>query len=549
MKLLRRFCLLLLLLAALCCVAAAADLSADDLNQLYEIMWEQYLAQNESFSVEYTGNASDLRDSDGNLRSCAALTREMAASLPCYNGTGPDIQMMNLNTGLILHSGNTLKFRVSYLLDHEKLDFMEKKAEEIAASLGVHGQSDFRKVKAVHEYMTSNFLYDQTLTKYTDYDGVTTGSMVCQGYSLLTYRLLWELGIPCRIITGVSRNEPHGWNLVCVGGQWYSMDTTWDSKTETADGTWQYFLHAPMDFPEHDTAEPFLTEAFRAEHPFADEAYRLPMVTILVEDELFGSLIIRNGRSLRLTTQVDPPTDKPVVWESSDPAVVSIDANGNIESLRPGDVTITASILGDDRYIAGTFPVSAVDTDSCSPWAHEELNSYYMRTLYPAEMCSNYGGAVTREEFAQLVYLLISKYATMGGSFVIPAFEDIEQSPYWMAIAFTSARHIFQGTGETTFSPTALITREQAAKALCAVMEYMGIELPRLQQATFTDRAAISPWAAEYVQLAADAEIFRGDASGAFNPREPLTREQAAVLLERIVVQYIEPNLPAEEAA
>ncbi len=549
MKLLRRICLLLLLLAALCCAAAAADHTAEDLTQLYEIMLSEYEARTEEFSVEYTGNGNDLLDEEGMLRSCAALTREMAATLPCYNGKGPDIHMMNLESAVLARQGSTLTFFVEYLLDQEQHAFMEKKAAEIVDSLGVRGKSDYRKVKAVYEYMTTHFLYDQTLSQFTDYEGVTTGTMVCQGYALLTYRLLWELNIPCRIITGFSMGQPHGWNLVRVNGKWYSMDTTWDSRTESAAGTWNYFLHAPAVFVSHDAAEPFLSQTFREEHPFASDDYRLPTVTILVDDELFGSLIIRNGRSIRLTTQVEPATERDILWESSDPSVVSIDRDGNIESLRPGSVTITARVAGDDRYVAGTFPVSAVDTDSCSAWAHEELNSYYMRTLYPAEFCSNYGEPITREEFAQLIYLLLGEYHYTGGSFLLPDLQDIAESPYWLAIAYTVARQIFEGTGETAFSPTAPLTREQAAKALCAAMEHMGIELPRLQQASFTDHAAISPWAAEYVQLAADAGLFLGDGSGAFNPREPLTREQAAVLLERIVVQYIEPNLPAEEAA
>lgn len=549
MKLLRRFCVLLLLSAAFCCFAAAADHSADNLHQLYEIMLENYKAQKEAFSVEYTGDLDDLRDENGELRSCAALTREMSAALPGHGSNGPDIHMMNLNSAILIRKDTTLHFRISYLLDREKLDLMEKKASEIADSLGVRGKSDYRKVKAVQEYMTSHFLYDYSLKNFTDYDGVTTGTMVCQGYALLTYRLLWELDIPCRIITGVSQGEAHGWNLVRVAGKWYCMDTTWDSKTETEDAARRYFLHAPDGFSGHEPAAPFVTEAFRREHPFADRAYRLPTVTVLVEDEEFGSLIIRNGRTIRLTTRVDPSADVDIIWESSDPSVVSIDSRGYLESLRPGSVTITARVQGDDRYFDGVFPVTAVETDSCSPWAHEALNSYYLRTLYPAEFCANYTEPITREEFAQLVFLLLSEYYSTSGSFVLPDMEDIDESPYWLAIAYTLGRRIFQGTGETTFSPTAPITREQAAKVICAVMDFMELGQPELSPVTFRDLDTVSPWAAEFVQRVANAELFLGDASGAFCPQAPLTREQAAVLLERLVVQYIEPQLAQDPAA
>lgn len=548
MKLLKRLGFLLILIAALCCVATAVDYTADDLDSLYAILWENYRAQNEAFSVEYTGSVDDLMDSQGRVYSCAALTRMMNAAIPCTNGRGPDIQMMNLNSGVCLLSDRTLKFSVTYLLDHEKLAFMEDKAAEIAASLGVSNASDYRKVKAVYEYMTTNFLYDTTLSKFTDYDGVTSGTMVCQGYALLTYRLLWELDIPCRIITGTSMGQPHGWNLVRVNGRWYAMDTTWDSKTEKQGMSWNYFLHTPEYFADHSAAEPFAAEAFRLAHPFAESDYPVPTVSILVDGEMFGSLIIRNGRTIRLTAAVEPEIDAFLLWTSSDPDVVSIDQDGNLQSLKPGAVTITASVAGDDRYIPGTFPVTAVDTSTCSDWAYDELNSYYMRTLYPAEFCSDYQSPITRAEFAHLIYLMLGKYWPTSGSFVVPPFEDIEDSPYWLGIIYTSCRRIFAGTGETTFSPNASLTREQAAKVLCLVLEHMQIELPEADPVSFTDAADISLWANEFVQSATAAGLFRGDANGAFHPREAVTREQAAVLLERLVVEYVEPLLASEAA-
>ena len=549
MKLFARLGLLLLLVAALCCAVSAADHTADDLQELYNIMWENYKLQDESFTVEYTGNLKDLHDENGELYSCAALTRQMAAAIPNTAGNGADIQMMNLRSGLCFLNESELRFAVTYLLDHEKLAFMDRKAEEIAAGLGVAGKGDYQKVKAVQEYMTTHFYYDATTSKYTDYDGVTTGTMVCQGYALLTYRLLWKLNIPCRILAGSSFQQPHGWNLVRVNGRWYSMDTTWDSRTETEGMRWDYFLHDPLNFESHTTDPAFLSQAFLEEYPPAGENYRLLRVKILVNDEAFGALILRNGKSTRLTTAIDPATDREIIWTSSDPSVITVAPDGTLQSLRPGAVTITATVAGDDRYIPGTFPVTGVDTASCSEWAYEELNSYYLRSLYPAEMCGEYTSAITREEFANLVYLLLSKYYTTGGMFNLPEFEDIEQSPYWMGIIYTVARRIFEGTGPNTFSPTDPLTREQAAKVLCALMDHMGIELPALAEPSFADAASVSSWAEEYVRRAAAAGLFVGDAAGNFNPRQPLTREQTAVLLERIVVQYVEPLMAAPEAA
>ena len=55
-------------------------------------------------------------------------------------------------------------------------------------------------------------------------------------------RLLTEMGVGCRIITGEGMNgekaEFHAWNIVKLGGVYYNIDVTWDDTKMTSD----YFL-------------------------------------------------------------------------------------------------------------------------------------------------------------------------------------------------------------------------------------------------------------------------------------------------------------------
>ena len=55
--------------------------------------------------------------------------------------------------------------------------------------------------------------------------------MVCQGYATLTYKMLTELGVDCRYISGTSNEELHAWNIVRIGRCFgTTLDNTWDAS-------------------------------------------------------------------------------------------------------------------------------------------------------------------------------------------------------------------------------------------------------------------------------------------------------------------------------
>ena len=65
------------------------------------------------------------------------------------------------------------------------------------------------------------------------------------------------------------------------------------------------------------------------------------------------TLSLTEGESSKLTATVNPSnaTNKNVTWQSSNSNIVSVDANGNIKALKPGNATITV-ITNDGNYKA-----------------------------------------------------------------------------------------------------------------------------------------------------------------------------------------------------
>lgn len=127
-------------------------------------------------------------------------------------------------------TSGTATYEVVYLETKAQSDYVTAQARKIVAKLVKPGMSDFQKEKLLHDYIATYVSYDDSLRKYTAYEALKTGEAVCQGYALLTYRLMDEAGIPVRIVSGSVSTGLHAWNKVKLGGQWYNVDTTWDSQ-------------------------------------------------------------------------------------------------------------------------------------------------------------------------------------------------------------------------------------------------------------------------------------------------------------------------------
>ena len=107
------------------------------------------------------------------------------------------------------------------------------------------------------------------------------------------------------------------------------------------------------------------------------------------------------------------------------------------------------------------------------------------------------------------------------------SFTDVP-SGHWAsgAVAFATAHELFQGTGETTFSPAMPMTRGM----LVTVLHRME-GAPTGGTANFDDVAA-DAWYADAVAWAAGNGIVNGTGSG-FEPEADITRETLAVILYR----------------
>lgn len=166
-------------------------------------------------------------------------------------------------------------------------EYVDKKVKEIIQSLDMNGDSDYTKVKKIHDYVVTHYDYDQSLNNYTVFKAMTENKMICQGYMLLTYKLLIEAGVEAKCIDGIgttsSGTQTHGWNLVKLGEYWYNLDTTWDDPVIYPEDEWEdmdlpiqynYFLKGSISFDvDHERSAEYLTTEFRETYPVASEDF------------------------------------------------------------------------------------------------------------------------------------------------------------------------------------------------------------------------------------------------------------------------------------
>ena len=207
----------------------------------------------------------------------ADQAKELYFQIAGHNGNPKEGDYIEHNTSGKYIGGEWVKINnVNYYCVEYEFDFFTTAAQErevdeavsaLWSELDLDGCSDYEKIMRVCDYLTPIIEYDQDqkMISHSAYAAIVKHSAVCQGYALLFYRLMLELGIDCRYVRGeVSTDEgmeSHAWNIVKVGDVYYNVDLTWDSGFAKR-GRYRCMLRNEEEFTNHNRDEAYLTEDF-----------------------------------------------------------------------------------------------------------------------------------------------------------------------------------------------------------------------------------------------------------------------------------------------
>lgn len=236
-----------------------------------QALYENLNARNTSFSIIYDGSYESVYNGDFDAMMQKAFDLHQGGSSDDFDYLQYNIATYQFNVPAI-SDRSEFQFNITY---REPLDWLQQVNQDAAAVLpSLRGNTDYDTVRNVHDYVVNRITYDNSLTRYTAYQGIVEQSTVCQGYALLTYKLLTDLGIPCRYIRGYA-GESHAWNIVKLGSQWYFLDTTWDDPVSSEPMLrYDYFLVGSDRFcRDHTLDKKFLTPEFTSAYPISQTDY------------------------------------------------------------------------------------------------------------------------------------------------------------------------------------------------------------------------------------------------------------------------------------
>ena len=135
------------------------------------------------------------------------------------------------------NNGECLEIVLSFNRTAKDIDASSSSFDQGANNIGnaAHG-SEYEQEKAIHDTILDGFSYSKSAEmNQSAYCGFVNNSTVCAGYARCFQYIMQNLGIPCYYCRGVA-GEPHAWNIIKLGGDYYNVDATWDDS----DQTWQY---------------------------------------------------------------------------------------------------------------------------------------------------------------------------------------------------------------------------------------------------------------------------------------------------------------------
>jgi hypothetical protein len=261
-----------LITATATCNVFGADFSASNYYELENILLEQMSKYNHEFEIKYTGSLDNIED-------------VLKKSLSKDTYINSNVKSIGWEITGTTKTSN-IDVNVDYVITSAKRAAADNQIKIILDEIIKPNMNEHEKVKAVHDYIILNGKYDTSMQLYSDYDLLTQGTSVCNGYALLTYNMLSKLNIPVELVTGTGNNQLHIWNMVKLGDHWFHLDTTWDDPLPDSNMvSYNYYMLTEKQITKDHTIDENL-ELPNAVKSYYDYLKELSYDKLLMETEL-----------------------------------------------------------------------------------------------------------------------------------------------------------------------------------------------------------------------------------------------------------------------
>ncbi len=252
-------------------------------------------------------------------------------------------------------------------------------------------------------------------------------------------------------------------------------------------------------------------------------------------------LFVRVGDApVQLSVVTDPkrPINRRYTWTSSDPSVVSVDEKGLVTIRGEGTavITVTTTNRRTDSITVVVSPLLPI-----TPGNDPIFNFNYTGAW--AELDEDYAfrphETMTRGQVVQLLDLFLNPEHDLSGGKEIAYVDVTGREKYYGALCRLTKVGAVVGVPGTAFAGERLATRAEFVTILARMLELNVSDTVGMAHA-FADSGEDATWAYAYIDAMAKAGIIRGTGGDCFAPNRPITREEAAAIMARLVVSRMD---------
>ncbi len=223
------------------------------------------------------------------------------------------------------------------------------------------------------------------------------------------------------------------------------------------------------------------------------------------------------------------------------PKTIPANEGGNIGGTVPAEEPVRVPVPAPAPEVTPPIPVTPEGLEETEDafWDIEDTFSRdAIQYLYDKGLVKGVGAgsfkpaaSVTRIEFASM---LVRALNVQGYTGMVLSYEDIVRGAWYeQELQRAVGSGIAEGFSRKEFAPQVEITREQAVKM--AVSAVWGSQERDSAQLGFSDTSDIAWWSYAYVQRGIEQEIIEGFPDGSFNPKQTMTRAEAALVVYRLL--------------
>ncbi len=180
---------------------------------------------------------------------------------------------------------------------------------------------------------------------------------------------------------------------------------------------------------------------------------------------------------------------------------------------------------------AKTLPFDDISTS----YARDEIIDLYNKKIITGTSATSFSPkkSITRAEFITVLDRLLKLEPVTSP---VSPYTDVAKSAWYYGwIQAAVQLELASGTSATAFAPTKPVTRQEAAVMIARGLKQT--ETEAASSSSYKDQDQIAGWASEAVASVSGLGLMKGDETGSFRPSNPITRQETAVLLARVLKQ------------